>query len=423
MTWAVLVINIKGGTGKSTVAQKLTERLRDDGYSVGAFDADIDSANLSTRMGVDKKVTFSGDHTVEPVEHDGIKLYSMENAFDDASFSQNGQFMGEVVENMVNHSDWGDIDYMVVDCPPGSSDIFEELVRSLRANILGAVSVGIPDAVEDTSRLVKVCNHNWIPILGFIENMSGIYCHGGKIQCNNKGEKFAREKHDIFPFGRGDIATFSENIGGNYLGDIPLCVDDTPIDEVAHSTFDNLIESIENASAEGGPEMPEDNIGDRGFISNMWGTVKAAKDRINSELDVQKLQDNFGVEGRDPLVVKIELTDASGLADIISEVVVTVSGGDVKFVRPGKAARKGINVEGGIRMTSQVLYDSMRNEKTVMRSVTGEIITVPYSIIDAVKMGDAEIWGDRTINRLAVLDKILSEVVPMDQLAGITEQK
>lgn len=420
MTWAVLVINIKGGTGKSTVAQKLTERLRDEGYSVGAFDADIDSANLSSRMGVHEKVTFSGDHTVKPVEHNGIKLYSMENAFEDASFSQNGQFMREVVENMVNHSDWGDIDYMVVDCPPGSSDVFEELVRSLRANILGAVSVGIPDAVEDTARLVKVCNHNWVPILGFVENMSGVYCHSEPVECNVGGGNFGGS-HKIIPFGEGDIEKYAEEIGGEFIGKIPLCVEDTPIDEAAPETFSNLVSTIEQAASRGNPKMPEDNIGDSSFIKNLWGTVKAAKDRINSQLDVQALQDNFGVEGRDPLVVKIELTDATGLANIISEVVVTVSGGDIKFIRPGKARSKGIEVEGGIRMTSQVLYDAMRNEKTVMRSVNGEVISIPYSIIDAVKMGDAEIWGDRTINRLAVLDKILSEVVEMEELAKVAE--
>jgi len=418
MTWAVLVINIKGGTGKSTVAQRLTEKLRDKGYSVGAFDADIDSANLSSRMGVTEKVGFTGDHTVEPVEHEGIKLYSMENAFEDASFSQNGQFMREVVDNMVNHSDWGDIDYMVVDCPPGSSDVFEELVRALRTNMLGAISVGIPDAVEDTARLVKVCNHNWVPIIGFIENMSGVYCHGDSVKCGNAG---IGSSHEIYPFGQGDIESFAENIEGNFIGSIPLCIEDTDIDEASPETFSNLITSIEMAAQEGGPELPNDNIGDRSFIKNVWGTIKQAKERMNQQLDIQNLQDTFGVEGRDPLVVKIELTDATGLASIISEVVITVSAGQVKIMRPGKAKRAGIEIESGVRITSQDLYDAMRNEKKVMRSINGSVTTVPYSIIDAVKMGDAEIWGDRTINRLAVLDRILSEVVTMDEVTEMVE--
>lgn len=418
MTWAILVINIKGGTGKSTVAEKLTNRLKEEGYSVGAFDADIDSANLSTRMGVTEKISFTGDHTVEPVDHDGIKLYSMENAFEDASFSQNGQFMREVVENMVNGSNWGDIDYMVVDCPPGSSDVFDQLVTALRANILGAVSVGIPDAVEDTARLVKVCNHNWVPILGFVENMSGVYCHGDEVSCSNAG---IGNSHPLFPFGGGDIRTFANNINGNFLGSIPLCIEQTDIEDIAPETFDNMVKAIENAAEEGGPELPQDNIGNRGFIRNLWGSVKALIKQVNKDLDVQEIQDKFGVEGRDPLVVKMELTDATGLEKVVSEVVLTVSEGKVRAMRPSKAKRKGIPVEGGIKIASQDLYDAMRNEKKVMRSVTGEITTEPYTIVDAVKMGDAEIYGDKTINRLAVIDTILSRVVDMDEVKEAVE--
>ena len=427
MTWAILVINIKGGTGKSTVAEKLSTRLNERGHKVGAFDADIDSANLSSRLGVDERISFKGDHEVEPVDHNGIKLYSMENAFEDASFSQNGQFMREVIDNMVNQSHWGDLDYMVVDCPPGSSDVFEELVKRMRPNILGAVSVGIPDAVEDTARLVKVCNHNWVPILGFIENMSGIYCHGEPVTCNNTTGKFEQsdntDEHQINPFGKGDIARFADEIGGIFLGEIPLCVDETDITKVADQTLDNAVTVIEEKSSEGGPELPEDNIGSSSFISNVWGSIRTGIKKMNQEIPVGTIQDQFGVEGRQPLVVKIELTDAKGLTSVLSEVVLTVNDGDIKPIRTGKAKRRGIDIEGGIRITSQDMYDAIRNEKKVMNSVTGEVTTVPYSIIEAVKMGDAEVWGDRTINRLSVLDKILSDVVTMDQVQEIMAEE
>jgi len=420
MTWAILVINIKGGTGKSTVAQLLAEGLRDEGYDVGAFDADIDSANLSSRMGVDERISYKGDHEVEPVEHNGIKLYSMENAFDDASFSQNGKFMKEVIDNMVNHSHWGDLDYMVVDCPPGSSDVFEELVRSLRANILGAVSVGISDAVEDTARLVKVCDYNWVPILGFIENMSGLYCHGEQVTCTGEG---SFTTHDVNPMGEGAIENLANELeGATYLGDIPLCVEDTNIMDVAPETLNNTIETIENASEEGGPELPEDNIGKKSFIKNVWGTISEGIDRINNSIPVEEIQDQFGVEERDPLVVKINLTDASGLTSVLSEVVLTVDDGSIKPMRPSKAKRKGFEIEGSISLTSQDLYDAMRNEKKVMQSVNGEVTTVPYSIIEAVKMGRAEIEGDKTINRLSVLDRILSDVVSMDEVTEIIQE-
>jgi ATP-binding protein involved in chromosome partitioning len=420
MTWAILVINIKGGTGKSTVAQELTHALDEQGHDVGALDADIDSANLSSRMGVDEKISFSGDHTVKPVEKDGIKLYSMENAFEDASFAQNGKFMREVIDNMVNHSEWGDLDYMVVDCPPGSSDVFEELVRALRANILGAVSVGISDAVEDTARLVKVCDHNWVPIIGFIENMSGMECHGSPVECEGTG---SFNSHEVEPFGTGKIKNLAvEMEGATFLGDIPLCVEETSVSEAAGGTLESTVEAIEQAAEEGSPELPEDNIGQKSFISNVWGTIKKGIKQVNQDIPVDKLQDQFGVEGRDPLVVKIELTDASGLTSVLSEVVLTVDDGDIRPMRPSKAKRKGIEVEGGIRLTSQDLYDAIRNEKTVMKSVNGEVTTIPYSIIEAVKMGDAEIWGDRTINRLAVLDRILSDVISMSEVKQVIEQ-
>lgn len=406
MTWAVLSINIKGGTGKSTVAQHLSYKLRDRGHDVGVMDADIDSANLASRLGTDKKVTFKGDHIIEPVEHDGLKLYSMENAFDDSSFSQTGEFMANVVKNMVESSEWGELDYLVIDCPPGSSDIFEELVRALRANILGSISVGQSDSVDDTARLVKVCNHNWVPILGFIENMSGVYCHGDYITCD-EGD------HDINPFGSGATEEFSNQITGKFLGDIPLCVNEEDIPEAAGETLDNAATAVEKAEE---PELPEDNIGDRSFIKSVWGSISEGIKQVNNTIPVDNIQDQFGVEGRDPLVISLELTDAGAVTSMFSEVVITVDDGDMKVMRRSKAERRGYEIEGGMKITSQDLHDALKGEKKVMRSVTGEIVTEPYSIIDAVKMGDADVYGDKIINRLAVLDKILSEVVEMNEI-------
>lgn len=416
MTWAVLSINIKGGTGKSTAAEEISYELRDRGHDVGVMDADIDSANLATRLGSDSKVSFQGDHIIEPVPHDGMKLYSMENAFDDASFSQSGEFMAAVVKDMVESSDWGNLDYLVVDCPPGSSDVFEELVRALRANILGAISVGIPDAVEDTARLVKVCNHNWIPIIGFIENMSGVYCHGERISCKT-GPKFQeKDEHEIAPFGKGDIEKFSKKVEGNFLGRIPLCADETEISDVAGDTIENAADAIENAKE---PKLPEDNIGDRSFIRNVWTTISEGIKQINSELPVSDLQDQFGVQGRDPVALELELTDAGAITGIFSKVVITFHDGNLKVMRPKKAKRAGKEPEGGIKITSQDLSYAVNGKKKVLRSATGEITTEPYSIIDAVQMGDATVWGEKTINRLSVLDRILSEVVPLSELQEI----
>jgi len=414
MVWAVLTINIKGGTGKSTIAEELSYELNQRGHDVGVLDADIDSSNLASRFGVEGKVTFEGDHIVDPVEKNGIKLYSMENAFEESSFNQTGEFMGEVVAEMINSSNFGDPDYLVVDCPPGSSDVFEQLVRVLRKNMLGAVSVGIPDAVEDTARLVKVCNHNWVPIITFVENMSGLYCHGKKVDCDGPGGSFdSSTKHDVEPFGAGEIKALAESVGGDFAGQVPLCAGDTQISEVADDTIASIADSVEEADP---PELPEDNLRDKGFIKNVIKSVIKGIKKVNEEIPVDKVQDQFGVKDREPLVIEIEITDAGKLTSMFSELIMTVDGGDLKVMRKKKAKKKGLTPEGGMEITSQDLHSAISGEKKVMRSVNGEITTEPYSIIDAVRMGDAEIWGEKTINRLAVLDRILTEVVDMSEI-------
>lgn len=429
MTWAVLSINNKGGTGKSTIAVEIAEELKTRGYDVGLMDADIDSANLASRLGCDKRVEFEGDHIIKPVEHNGMKLYSMENAFSESTFSQSGSFFKDVIDNMINHSNWGELDYMVVDCPPGSSDVFDELVRALRAYLKGAISVGQPDAVDDTARLVKVCNHNWVPIVGFIENMSGMVCHGEPVICeaNEVGaddifdDEEPEGSHLIEPFGSGAIETFVEQVEGNYLGNIPLVVDDSELTEHDNGTIENAVNAIEDAPE---PKMPNDNLGDASFITNLWNIVNEGIGKMNDRYDVNSIQDKFGVENREPLVMELQLTDAGPISSkVLDMIVLTVDNGDIKAMKERSARRKGYDIEGGMAISSQDLYDSLRGEKKVMRSVTGEVTTEEYSITKAVQMGDAEVWGDRTVNRLAVLDKILTEVVDMDEIREIVTQQ
>ena len=421
MTWAILSINNKGGTGKSTVAVEMAEKLKDDGYDIGLMDADIDSANLSSRLGCDKKVTFTGDHIIKPVEHNGMKLYSMENAFQESTFSQSGSFFKEVIDNMINHSEWGDLDYIVVDCPPGSSDVFDELVRALRPSILGAISVGQSDAIDDTVRLTKVCNHNWIPIIGFIENMSGMVCHGKTVECNSTSDDLFDDDgkaHELYPFGQNNIKEFAEQVDGTFLGKIPLIVNDAPITDHDDGTIDNTIRAIENADQ---PKLPEDNLGDPGFIKSVWDIVTKGIGEMNERYNIQELQEKFGVvDKREPLVMKLELTDAGPIASkVLDSVVLTIDEGSIKPLRESSAKRKGYEPEGGMKISSQDLYDSIKGEKKVMNAVTGELTTEDYSITKAVQMGDAEVWGKRTINRLAVLDKILTQVVDMDEVRKV----
>lgn len=429
MTWAVLSINNKGGTGKSTVAVEIAEEMKTRGYDVGLMDADIDSANLASRLGCDKRVEFEGDHIIKPVEHEGMKLYSMENAFEESTFSQSGRFFKEVIDNMVNHSNWGELDYMVVDCPPGSSDVFDEVVRALRAYLKGAISVGQPDAVDDTARLVKVCNHNWVPILGFIENMSGMICHGEPVTCTPFGDDlndmFADDNgdtssHEVEPFGSGTIKEFSEAVEGNFLGEIPLVVDDANISEHDNGTIERAVNAIEEAPE---PKIPDDTLGDPGFIKNLWDIINKGVSRMNEQYDIETIQSKFGVQDRDPLIMELQLTDAGPISSrILDKIVLTIDDGEITPMKESTAKRKGYSIEAGMEISSQDLFDALSGEKEVMRSVSGEVTTVDYSITKAVQMGDASVWGERTVNRLAVLDKILTEVIDMNEIRDIVAE-
>lgn len=410
MTKAVLVGNNKGGTGKSTVATRLAKALRDSGHDIGLMDADIDSANLATRLGCDKKVEFTGDHVIKPVEHEGMKLYSMENAFEESTFSQSGQFMKKVINNMVTQSDWGELDYIVVDCPPGSSDVFDELITALRKNLVGAISVGQPDAADDTARFVKVCNHNWVPIIGFVENMSGMVIDGEVLEYDDEPVK---------PFGSDTIRELAVNLEGRFIGSIPLCLRSTKIEDYCSDVFDRMVGEIENSEL---AKMPENNEGNKSFIKNLWKIVKQGIEEMNNEYDISSIQGEYGVEDRDPLVMELKLTDAGPISSkVLSSIVLTVDGGEIQPTRKSKLRRRGMSVEAGMEISSQDLYDAIKGEKKVMKSTTGEVFTEPYSITKAVQMGDAQLWGERTVNRLAVLDKILTEVIDMADVREAVE--
>jgi hypothetical protein len=243
--------------------------------------------------------------------------------------------------------------------------------------------------------------------------MRGVSAFNETVAVNHEG----KEK-EIYPFGKGKIEQFSQQIGGNFVGGVPLCCHGSEIEDEADDTMKNIVSVIEEAEA---PELPDDNIGNPSFISNVWKTIKSGIDQMNNAYNVSEIQDEFGVEGRDPLVMSLKLTDAGPITSVLDEVILTVDAGNITVMRPGKAKRRGVTIEGGMEITSQDLYDSVRGEKKVMRSVTGELTTEPYSITKAVQMGDATIWGDKTINRLAVLDKILSDVVDMEEVRKVVD--
>lgn len=394
----ILSASSKGGVGKSEIAKLTAYQLSRDGHDVAMMDADIDSSNLSTRMGVEDKVDYTDDDLIKPVVKDDIKIYSMESAFQDSSFSQSGEFMRVVIRNMVSGTEWDDPDYLVVDCPPGTKDIFDELVSVLRHDILGAIVIGQSDTVDDVGRMTKVCNHNYVPIIGYIENMSGVWAEGELVKGPKSGNIVA-------PFGRGSVEALAKEIDGRYLGSIPLCNDHSDIENAAANTIKSIAIAVGDAKQATIPDLKE---GDKGFIRNVLSALKAAIKTVNEELNVGDIQRRFG-DPENPKVICVEITDAQGSWMIPSKIHLKVENGLQVLRNPD-------SVYGGIKISSQELKFALEGERTVMDSPTAlyqdnALNTTKYGLVDAVQMGKADVWGEDVINYLSLLDKIFTEVI------------
>jgi len=399
----ILSASSKGGVGKSEIAKLTAYQLKRDGFDVAMMDADIDSSNLSSRMNVDGRVKHTDNDLVKPVEKDGIKIYSMESAFSDSSFSQSGEFMRVVIRNMVESTVWDDPDYLVVDCPPGTKDIFDELVKLLRDDLLGALVIGQSRALDDVGRMIKVCNHNYVPIIGLVENMSGIWSEGELVKSPKSGKIVA-------PFGRDKIKALAEEIGAKYLGSIPLCDDHSDIEEAGSNTIRSIGLAIKEANR---PDMPDINEGDEGFVRNVLKGLKATIKTVNNELDVDTLQQRFG-NPDDPKNIAIEITDVPNSWVIPSIVHLRIEGGL-------RVVRNPDTVYGGVKISSQELKFALEGERLIMDSARtlyseNTVSTTEYGLVDAVQMGNADVWGDDVVNYLSLLDKVFEQVIDESKL-------
>ncbi len=175
----IVVLSGKGGVGKSTVAANLALSLSAKGFKVGLLDADLHGPSIPTLF------NLSGSHaelfgdTIEPVRADGIKLMSTGFMLEhpDQAVIARGPMKIKIIEQMLKEVNWGELDYLITDCPPGTGD--EPLsVCQLIGSPDGAVIVTTPQeiAAADVRKSVQFCRKIHLPILGILENMSGYTC-------------------------------------------------------------------------------------------------------------------------------------------------------------------------------------------------------------------------------------------------------
>jgi ATP-binding protein involved in chromosome partitioning len=198
----------KGGVGKTTVAVNLAIALSQAGGRVAMIDGDIYGPNVPIMLGIDTQLTTDGEKIV-PAEQYGIQLVSM--AFltgDDAPVIWRGPMLHGVIQQFFREVRWTNIDYLVVDMPPGTGDVALSLSQTVPVS--GAVVVTAPQTVSvaDTRRAVRMYQKLNVPTLGLIENMSHFVCPG------------CRHESDIF--GKGGGEALAAELSVPFLGRIPI---------------------------------------------------------------------------------------------------------------------------------------------------------------------------------------------------------
>ena len=183
----LLILSGKGGTGKSTVSVNLALRLCNEGHRVGLLDCDLTTPNIPKMLGMGK-VKLIADQVIDPVViNDNLKVMSVGfDASDNQGILWDGSRIRAIVGELINGVGWGELDYLIVDMPPGSSDDLIEAIQDLPNSYAIIVMIPSVTAQMDASKLIKVLKLKDIPILGVIENMSKLFGDG-------LGEELANE--------------------------------------------------------------------------------------------------------------------------------------------------------------------------------------------------------------------------------------
>jgi len=205
----IAVASNKGGVGKSTISTNLAVALASLGARVGLLDADITGPNIPTMMGIGQGAQAEGPGGLRIEERHGVRVCSIGFVLPRGTpVVWRGPMIGTAVRQLLHDIDWGELDYLLIDLPPGTSDAAMSMTQE--APISGVVIVSTPQdvALEDAAKAVSMFDKLNVPIFGVVENMSYFVC------------PHCEERTDIF--GHGGARKAAEDLGLEFLGELPL---------------------------------------------------------------------------------------------------------------------------------------------------------------------------------------------------------
>lgn len=226
----IAVASGKGGVGKSTVAVNLACGLARTGAKVGLLDTDIYGPSVPTMFGTHERPNITAKKKLIPLEKHGVKFLSMGLLVDpDQAMIWRGPMVTSAVKQFMQEVEWGELDYLVLDLPPGTGDIQLTLVQTVP--LTGAVVVSTPQtvALDDARKGVAMFKKVNVPVLGIVENMAYF------VPPDMPEKKY-------YIFGKHGARKLAERIGANFLGEIPL------------------EQSVRESSDEGRPIVLEENL-------------------------------------------------------------------------------------------------------------------------------------------------------------------
>jgi len=203
----------KGGVGKTTVAVNLAVALGKIGYKVGLLDADIYGPNVPLMMGVNRQPDVIGQNRIAPITNHGIKVISVGFISPgDKPLVWRGPMLHSIIKQFLQQVEWGELDFLIVDLPPGTGDVVISLFQTVP--LTGAIVVSTPSDVslQDARKAIEMFRGVKVDVFGVVENMSVFHCP----YC----------RHEIDIFSKGGVERTARQFGVPYLGAVELDPED-----------------------------------------------------------------------------------------------------------------------------------------------------------------------------------------------------